>query len=606
MSFLNPFALAWLGLSVPVIALYFLKLKRRKVSVPSTWLWSRSVEDLRVNAPFQRLRKNLLLLLQLLLIAAASLALTQPIGRAAPPEAKRWAILIDASASMQMKDAAPSRLERAKEAALAVVAECGPDDEVMVVAFSNHAQLMTPLTGDRSAAKRAIAEVQASDSTTRVQEAYRIAASAIMEAKQREIVVVSDGGFEAIEGAVEGLKLRFVPIGGRPRNAAITALDVRRPARTDEPWVVFAQIDNFGDEEREIPAELYVNGQLKAVKKITIPPDTGAPALFEVSKPEPDVVQVRLDLADDLDVDNSAWCVVRHDRARILLAGVDNFFLERALSGVRDAESFRVSELASASLGAYDLAVLHGAVPDALPEGRYLIFGGVPKWEGIQAGAPVERPPVLDWDRRHPVARGIDFSGISIKESPRLTLSGFAAPIVESSEFPLIFAWERGRTKAVVVPFSILDSNWPLRLSFPLFVMNALNWLRESSRVVQQPGEPLRLRLGENEREVEVAGPDGKREKLGGEPGRDVVYGATQRCGLYTVTRGAESRPVALNLLDPAESRGMPAKELKLSTGKVTASTASAPVRPYWRWFALAVALLLIGEWFVYHRRVEL
>ena len=43
------------GVPVGIIALYFLKLRRRPVRVPSTILWRRSLEDLHVNSLFQRL-----------------------------------------------------------------------------------------------------------------------------------------------------------------------------------------------------------------------------------------------------------------------------------------------------------------------------------------------------------------------------------------------------------------------------------------------------------------------------------------------------------------------------------------------------------------------
>src|SRR5207247_3932242 len=61
-----------------IVALYFLKLRRQPLEVPSTFLWKRSIEDLHVNSLWQRLRQNLLLFLQLLLVALAMLALLRP------------------------------------------------------------------------------------------------------------------------------------------------------------------------------------------------------------------------------------------------------------------------------------------------------------------------------------------------------------------------------------------------------------------------------------------------------------------------------------------------------------------------------------------------
>src|SRR5580698_8835904 len=83
-----------------LITLYFLKLRRKEFVVPSTILWKKAVQELQVNAPFQRLRKNLLLLLQLLLLLALLLALARPVMNYTPGAGPRTIILIDHSASM--------------------------------------------------------------------------------------------------------------------------------------------------------------------------------------------------------------------------------------------------------------------------------------------------------------------------------------------------------------------------------------------------------------------------------------------------------------------------------------------------------------------------
>src|SRR3954466_2718351 len=117
-------ATAWAvlaGIPVGIIALYFLKLRRRPVQVPSTLLWRRSLEDLHVNSLFQRLRRNLLLFLQLLAIFLAMLALAGPRIQGTTGPGQRFVLAIDNSASMSATDVAPNRLSRAKEAARQVV-----------------------------------------------------------------------------------------------------------------------------------------------------------------------------------------------------------------------------------------------------------------------------------------------------------------------------------------------------------------------------------------------------------------------------------------------------------------------------------------------------
>src|SRR6185312_2175049 len=116
----SPWA-GWLLLLLPflLILLYFLKLKRKPLQVPSTFLWRKSIEDLHVNSLFQWLRDNVLLLLQLcivLLLIYSALAF-QVQGAAATP-GKHFILLIDSSASMSVTDVSPSRLEVAKKEAL--------------------------------------------------------------------------------------------------------------------------------------------------------------------------------------------------------------------------------------------------------------------------------------------------------------------------------------------------------------------------------------------------------------------------------------------------------------------------------------------------------
>ena len=104
-STLNTWQWAVLG-AVPalILLMYFLKLRREVVEVPSTYLWSRTIEDLHVNSLLQRLRRSILLLLQLLAVLLAVLALLRPGVRGESTSQSRLVFMIDRSASMQATD----------------------------------------------------------------------------------------------------------------------------------------------------------------------------------------------------------------------------------------------------------------------------------------------------------------------------------------------------------------------------------------------------------------------------------------------------------------------------------------------------------------------
>ena len=125
MSFLNPLGALIAGaIALPLlVALYFLKLKRRPMKVPSTLLWKRAVQDLQVNAPFQKIRNSLLLWVQLLLLALLLIVWARPAREAAVNTGDRVVLVIDRSASMNAADGpgGTTRLEQAKAAALELV-----------------------------------------------------------------------------------------------------------------------------------------------------------------------------------------------------------------------------------------------------------------------------------------------------------------------------------------------------------------------------------------------------------------------------------------------------------------------------------------------------
>ena len=141
-TFLNPLVAAIAAaVAIPaLLILYFLKLRRREMPIPSTLLWKKAIQDLQVNAPFQRLRRNLLLFLQMALLMLLILALSRPVTFFTPGAGKNTVIIIDRSASMNASDVnGKPRLDEAKRRAKDLVETLGRGDAATVIAFDEKA-----------------------------------------------------------------------------------------------------------------------------------------------------------------------------------------------------------------------------------------------------------------------------------------------------------------------------------------------------------------------------------------------------------------------------------------------------------------------------------
>src|SRR5260221_9914130 len=148
MAFLAPLALALSAIAAPIILLYMLRLRRRDVDVSSTMLWQQLLRDREANTPWQRLRRNLLLLLQLLILAALVIALARPFVQVPTVTTGRIALLIDASASMNATDIGTSRFEMARTEARNIIESLNADDSVAVIRVAEGPEVVETYTND--------------------------------------------------------------------------------------------------------------------------------------------------------------------------------------------------------------------------------------------------------------------------------------------------------------------------------------------------------------------------------------------------------------------------------------------------------------------------
>src|SRR4029077_10873003 len=151
-----------LALLIPlaIILLYFLKLKRKPLQVPSTFLWKKSIEDLHVNSLFQWLREKILLVLQVLIVLFLIYALLGIRFHGSTSQSRHYILIIDNSASMSATDVAPSRLHWAKDEALKEIDAAGDDDFGMVLVFNSKASTLQTYTNNRGKLREAVRSIE--------------------------------------------------------------------------------------------------------------------------------------------------------------------------------------------------------------------------------------------------------------------------------------------------------------------------------------------------------------------------------------------------------------------------------------------------------------
>src|SRR5246127_2227807 len=168
MNFLAPAAFAFAAALPVVVVFYLLKRKRVIKLVSSTLLWQKFLSETQASAPFQKLRRNWLLILQILLLILAVLALARPYFATKAKSSDLRVLILDASASMQATDESPSRFEKAKQEALKWVDSLRDQDKMVVLQVAANTEVKQSETSDKAALRRAINSCAAIDSPTRL------------------------------------------------------------------------------------------------------------------------------------------------------------------------------------------------------------------------------------------------------------------------------------------------------------------------------------------------------------------------------------------------------------------------------------------------------
>ncbi len=632
MTWLSPWSLLWLGLTVPLVLLYVLKRRRVDRLVGSTLLWEAALRDLRAERPWKRLIPSVALLLQLLALVLGALALARPAGAGGIPTGATIALVVDTSASMSARSGqGESRLARAASVGRELARALPPGGRMMIVAAGAEPTVLTPPTSDGGALARALDTLAPSGSVADLEGALALASERLRDAPAgSRVLLVTDGaedGEVSLDTRSVPVEVRLVgPEEGTPTdNVGIVEADARArvgegPDRAD----LFARLRNFAPEPVDVFLTATLDGRdgVLASRRLTLDDDASTAVVLAVDLP-PDAhgraAVVRLALSrpgaevegmdDDLALDDVA--VVPSPGGRrlpVFLVGPAPSAVERVLRADAHVELFATS---LASLAERDadappldgLFVYAGAAPETPPAGDSVMIA--PTGERVfeaQLGAEVDAPRIVSWDEADPRLRFVTMSEVHLARLRPIDGSA-ARALVTTDAGAAIASLTRPDGETTVIGFDPATSDWPRQPSFVVFFRNLLERARERRAsggiAAGGLGEALRVPAPDGVA-VEVRSPRGEALEARSRGGLAIVPVPAEP-GVFRAEVAFASGPRELfalrSLLDAGESDVR--ARLRFTRGGESVGAAPAAPREHresWPWLAALVLLLFALE----------
>jgi hypothetical protein len=599
--FATPLALLGLLFVPAVVAMYLLKLRRTETIVPSTLLWQRLAADTEANAPWQKLRRSLLFLVQLLLVAALALLAARPFIERPAGLARDLVLIIDTSASMSATDVQPDRLTAAKGASLDALRDLPAGGKVTVIEAGRTARIVATGTSDLTRIRQAIDAIRPSISRGDLGDALALAQQLAVQSGDAEILVATDAALAVTPKTKVDAPVRVLRIGDPKgsRNQAIVALAIRS-APSSVTRSVFVSVANFDLEYATRRLEVWGDDRLLETRTIPVDAQLKADAIIDDIPADVGTIEVRLVAGDPndedarpdlLSVDDRAWAILPPNRQReILLVGSGDPYLETALGllphtyvGLTTPESY-AKDVVRPDGTAWDLIIFEGFLPPTLPATPILAIAPPGSGPLGEVTGSLTNPGIAALGTDEPILRYVDLSTTHIQKAQKLELPAWARSVIPGPKgAPLLYAGSRAGIPTAVLAFEPRDSDLPLQVAFPVLLANLTGELfggTASPTTAVKPGDPVSLTIPHGAIGLRVAAPDGRTVDLvpGAAAGPIVTYTQTDQLGVYTATPIGAPSPSGSP--GPSASASHPATPVPSGSGApATGVDPNAPIR---------------------------
>lgn len=606
MIILAPGFLVLAFLVVPVVLMYVLRLRRPERTISSVLLWPRLVGDMQANAPWQRLRPSIFLVLQVLALLALVAALAHPAYSRTSVISRDVIVVLDQSFSMQARDVTPSRFAAAQARAHALAHSLPSGNVMSVIGMSAQPHLAIAESQDVAALDHAIDALQPENATANVLAALTLASSLARQGEATDLQVLTDhsSGITHLPLPVS-FPVEITRYGGMRRDLGITSFTA---SGGQHPRAAL-RLHNYGSDRASTDLDLYGDGHLLDVQPVDVAAGADDSATWDTIPPGTRRLEARLKRKDDMPADKTAWAVVATaQRRQIRLVTSGNYFLQTALSLDPSVHLDTVTPQHYTPSPPADVTIFDRVLPRSLPSGSLLLIDPPRSAGGIGVGGRVSlgnTPLAATSGDRQGILRYVDLSDVHVARARSIHLPQWMQPVAAAGTHPILAVGDDGSARLALLAFSLQESDWPLRISFPVALRNLMAYLAPDTLVgtgTFRVGQSVTLIPPAGTHSITVLKPGG---------GHDTIappfppFADTQRRGVYVVRSipgGTAAEFAANSFATPkGDVPGPSALHLGRSS-QVTPRRVSLPVDLSWTLAILALGLLGTEWWMTFRR----
>lgn len=606
MTVSNWWPLALLVLIPGIILLYMLKQKAKEYPFSSSMLWREIYNNIEATKPWEKLKKNLLMYLQILSVLLLIFALMAPYLKHGGRRFDNVVLVIDTSASMKVRyNEDRTRLEEAIERACDYVDSLSETAQVTLLTSNQEAGIVKSNVSDKSEIRKALKEIIATDLSGDTSAAVSVVQSMVNQWEQYDAVFFTDTPIElgSLEAQVinlytdyQNLSMDYVSYGTEYDEAGNASL------------TVIGKITNDTDADVITDVNLYGDDTLLMVQSVQIPAGGSQIFYFQQVNFAGNVLMAEINNKDDLIADNQAYAALRGEgQKRVLLVTNDNMFLEKAIINIAWVDLYKTNQLSAVGKDeSFDLYIFDGMVPDTLPEQGNVIYINPPSGNDITVSRSITNVSLefLETELTQYVS-GFTFGA---SEASELERPIWADNFISSGTGCVGYFGIYGGRRVAVLGFDIHYSDLALQAEFPILISNLMDYMMVSGMVAEEyyeTGDKIVFNGNLNGSDILVQNPDGISTSLPAAVATN-AYTDTWRAGVYSVSQTVkeEEKKELFVVRFPVEQESHQNGELAEENETVGEDEKNlSGGRDLRNLIVLLILLVLAAEWWVYVRQ---